>query len=70
MKLATSAMVSASGMRKSPAKEPGMILQLGHHPPYSINNANTKAPLNSRTIDVDATHHGGILEYNTHNLFG
>lgn len=41
-----------------------------NHPPYTINNANTKAPLNSRTIDVDATHYGGVLEYNAHNLFG
>lgn len=41
-----------------------------NNPPYSINNANTKAPLDSRTIAVDATHYGGVLEYNAHNLFG
>ena len=41
-----------------------------NNPPYHINSQNTKTPLNAKTIDVDATHTGGVLEYNVHNLFG
>ena len=41
------------------------------NPPYSINNFNNKAPLNSKTLDMDAQHmDGSVLEYNAHNLYG
>jgi len=42
-----------------------------NNPPYNINNqgsSNTK--LNIKTLDMDVMHYGGILEYNSHNLFG
>ena len=38
-------------------------------PPYSINNQGDRRPLNSKTIDMDATHYNG-LEYDVHNLYG
>ena len=41
------------------------------NPPYAINNFGSKAPLNTRTLDMDAQHiNGGALEYNAHNLYG
>ena len=40
-------------------------------PPYAINNFNSKAPLNTKTLDMDATHlDRAVLEYNAHNLYG
>ena len=39
-------------------------------PPYQINNQGSRAALNTKTISTDAVHYGGVLEYNTHNLFG
>ena len=39
-------------------------------PPYGINNQGGHAPLNTKTLDQDATHYGGVVEYNVHNLFG
>ncbi|PRP74424.1 putative alpha-glucosidase [Planoprotostelium fungivorum] len=39
-------------------------------PPYGINNAGERKPLNSRSLDMDATHYGGLLQYNVHNLHG
>ena len=41
-----------------------------NNPPYQINNMGGKAPLNSKTTDMDCQHSGGVLEYNTHNFFG
>ena len=41
------------------------------NPPYSINNFDNKAPLNTKTLDMDALHmNGTVLEYNAHNLYG
>ena len=41
------------------------------NPPYAINNFDNKAPLNTKTLDMDATHmNGAVLEYNAHNLYG
>ncbi|CAI8017777.1 Alpha-glucosidase, partial [Geodia barretti] len=41
------------------------------NPPYSINNFGNKAPLNTKTLDMDALHmNGAALEYNAHNTFG
>lgn len=40
-----------------------------NNPPYTINNADTGAPLDSDTISMDAIHNISI-EYNVHNLFG
>ena len=42
-------------------------------PPYTIGNrkSSTKvAPLNEKTLDMDAVHHDGAVAYNTHNLYG
>ena len=41
-----------------------------NNPPYQINNLGGKAPLNSKTTDMDCEHSGGVLEYNAHNFFG
>ena len=41
-----------------------------NNPPYAINNQGNHIALNIKTLDMDAQHHGGILEYNSHNLFG
>ncbi|KAF8814168.1 hypothetical protein BYT27DRAFT_7130231 [Phlegmacium glaucopus] len=38
------------------------------NPPYAINNA--VGPLSSRTASADAKHANGLLEYDTHNLYG
>ena len=41
------------------------------NPPYTINNFDSKAPLNTKTLDMDALHmNGTVLEYNAHNLYG
>ncbi|KAF3101696.1 hypothetical protein TWF569_005378 [Orbilia oligospora] len=40
------------------------------NPPYSVNHGGVNWPLHARSISVDATHYGGVLEYNVHNLFG
>ncbi len=40
------------------------------NPPYHINNQNSKQLLNTKTLDMNAMHHGGIPEYNAHNLYG
>ena len=39
-------------------------------PPYNINNRCHEAPLSTGTLPVEATYHGGIIEYNAHNLYG
>ena len=41
-----------------------------NNPPYSIQNQGSTTPLNVKTLDMDAVHHGGVLEYDAHNLFG
>jgi len=40
------------------------------NPPYRINNQGNRIGLNIRTVDPDAVHYGGVLEYNCHNLYG
>lgn len=39
-------------------------------PPFAINNKGSRAPLNVKTLDMDALHYDGVLEYNVHNLYG
>lgn len=41
-----------------------------NNPPYAINNQGNHIALNTKTLDMDAQHYGGVLEYNSHNLFG
>lgn len=41
-----------------------------NNPPYKINNQNKHLPLNSKTLDMDASHYQGISEYDAHNLYG
>ena len=54
-----------SGMRNGPV---GFNPTL---PPYAINNFDTRSPLNTKTLDMDALHmNGSVLEYNAHNLYG
>lgn len=37
-------------------------------PPYPINNGNGR--LSAKTVSPNATHYGGLQEYNVHNLWG
>ncbi|KAL2610194.1 hypothetical protein R1flu_028767 [Riccia fluitans] len=39
-------------------------------PPYKINCIGKYREINGRTIAMSALHHGGIKEYDAHNLFG
>lgn len=39
-----------------------------HYPPYPIKNDLPR--LSDRTAPVDAVHYNGLLEYDTHNLYG
>ena len=41
-----------------------------NNPPYNINNEGSSTKLNVKTLDMDVMHYGGVLEYNSHNLFG
>eukprot|EP00197_Chlamydomonas_leiostraca_P010624 CAMPEP_0202870766 /NCGR_PEP_ID=MMETSP1391-20130828/16729_1 /ASSEMBLY_ACC=CAM_ASM_000867 /TAXON_ID=1034604 /ORGANISM="Chlamydomonas leiostraca, Strain SAG 11-49" /LENGTH=1290 /DNA_ID=CAMNT_0049551399 /DNA_START=24 /DNA_END=3896 /DNA_ORIENTATION=- len=47
--------------------EPGDVIS---HPPYAINNQNGHLPLGWKTLAMSAVHHGGVLEYDAHNLYG
>ncbi|EWC45319.1 hypothetical protein DRE_00718 [Drechslerella stenobrocha 248] len=38
--------------------------------PYSVNHGGQDWPLTSRSISVESVHHGGLIEYDLHNLFG
>ncbi|KAF5348995.1 hypothetical protein D9758_012736 [Tetrapyrgos nigripes] len=40
------------------------------NPPYEINNAADGRALSAKTAWVNATHANGLVEYDTHNLFG
>ena len=40
------------------------------NPPYSVNHGGQNWPLDARSISVDSVHHGGITEFNSHNLYG
>eukprot|EP00897_Mesotaenium_endlicherianum_P002406 jgi/Mesen1/2193/ME000152S01281 len=40
-------------------------------PPYTIRNGGaSKRPLGYKTVPMSATHHGGVLAYDAHNLYG
>ena len=41
-----------------------------NNPPYDIDNVGSNAPLNTKTLDMDAQQYGGVLVYNAHNIFG
>jgi alpha-glucosidase len=38
------------------------------NPPYMIRNA--AGSLSNKTIDTNLVHHNGLVEYDTHNLYG
>ncbi|KAG0052379.1 alpha-glucosidase maltase [Gryganskiella cystojenkinii] len=49
---------------------PPVVYQNPNHPPYRINNNSQHADLEYRTVSADAIHHGGVSEYDAHNLSG
>ncbi|KAF9961897.1 hypothetical protein BGZ72_001004 [Mortierella alpina] len=51
-------------------RRPPVIYTRPNQPPYNINNNNEYAELEYRTVSVDSLHHGGITEYDAHNLYG
>eukprot|EP01117_Protostelium_nocturnum_P008400 TRINITY_DN29_c2_g1_i2.p1 TRINITY_DN29_c2_g1~~TRINITY_DN29_c2_g1_i2.p1 ORF type:complete len:707 (+),score=283.88 TRINITY_DN29_c2_g1_i2:811-2931(+) len=55
-----------------PPSNPNKFVFNANFPPYKINNlANgAKNPLFAKTISPDSVHYGGVLEYDSHNLFG
>ncbi len=40
------------------------------YPPYSINSQDQMESLNHKTLDVETKQFGGLLHYDTHNLYG
>ncbi|KAI1316183.1 hypothetical protein EDD11_010355 [Mortierella claussenii] len=50
--------------------KPPVLYKHPNQPPYTINNNNEHADLEYRTISPDALHHGGVTEYDAHNLYG
>ena len=59
-----------NGACSSDGRHEGRVGFDPNNPPYQINNMGGKAPLNSKTTDMDCQHSGGVLEYNAHNFFG
>ncbi|KAK6531258.1 hypothetical protein TWF281_008078 [Arthrobotrys megalospora] len=55
--------------KPKPAFDPSLPPSLTN-PPYSVNHGGEDWPLTARSISVESTHYGGVLEYNVHNLFG
>ena len=47
-----------------------LLKSIVNMPPYAIDNQGSKAPLNMKTLDPDAIHYDGVLEYDAHNLYG
>lgn len=41
-----------------------------NNPPYRINNGGDGNPLNTLTLDADAVHGQGWIEYDVHNMYG
>ncbi|CAN6447966.1 unnamed protein product [Victoria cruziana] len=40
------------------------------NPPYKINAGGSRRPLGERTLPASTVHHGNVLEYNAHGLYG
>ncbi|CAI0546138.1 unnamed protein product [Linum tenue] len=39
-------------------------------PPYKINDAGVRRPIENNTLPPTALHHGDVAEYNVHNMYG
>ncbi|XP_024517858.1 alpha-xylosidase 1-like [Selaginella moellendorffii] len=40
------------------------------NPPFAVNNNAVRNRIGSKTMAASAAHHGGVLEYDAHNLYG